>query len=121
MKINRRRVIIAGLAAGGFAGCARKDADGLAYLGIGALSKSFRSGAVAPLDALRACLSRIERFDEAINSFCYLAKEEALEAAGRAGAEIRGGRWRGPLHGVPIAIKDNIDVRECRRAPQAAR
>jgi aspartyl-tRNA(Asn)/glutamyl-tRNA(Gln) amidotransferase subunit A len=112
VRIDRRKVVagIAGGMAPALLACEPAERRHLARLDIAALSPLLRSGAIAPLDALRACLRRIERFDAAINSFCFLASEEATEAARKAGEEIRKGRWRGPLHGVPIGVKDNIDV-----------
>ena len=62
------------------------------------------------LDGLvRAYLDRIERFD-AVNAYITVNADRALERAQALEAELAGGRWRGPLHGIPIALKDNIDT-----------
>jgi aspartyl-tRNA(Asn)/glutamyl-tRNA(Gln) amidotransferase subunit A len=68
-----------------------------------------RSGDVAPVDLVRGCLERIEA-RRSVNAFIAVLLDSALDEAARAGAEIRGGRWRGPLHGIPVAVKDLIDV-----------
>ena len=58
----------------------------------------------------RACLQRIERLNPALNAFITVTPEEALAQARTADAEVRRGRWRGPLHGIPLGLKDNIDT-----------
>jgi aspartyl-tRNA(Asn)/glutamyl-tRNA(Gln) amidotransferase subunit A len=69
-----------------------------------------KSRAVSPVELTRACLERIERVDGAVRSFVSVDAEGALEAARAAEREIAGGRYRGPLHGIPIGIKDNYDT-----------
>src|SRR5437763_9399912 len=59
---------------------------------------------------MNALLDRIDRFDPKLNVFIRLDREAAIEAAKAAEAEIAAGRPRGPLHGVPVGIKDIIDV-----------
>jgi Asp-tRNA(Asn)/Glu-tRNA(Gln) amidotransferase A subunit family amidase len=68
-----------------------------------------RSGAVSPLDLVRSCLDQIAA-RASVNAFITVLEASALDDARRTEGEIRSGRWRGPLHGVPIAIKDLIDV-----------
>jgi aspartyl-tRNA(Asn)/glutamyl-tRNA(Gln) amidotransferase subunit A len=58
----------------------------------------------------RACLDRIEKFNPALNAFIPVTAEAALAEARAAEIEISRGEWRGPLHGIPIAIKDLIDT-----------
>ena len=62
------------------------------------------------MELTQACLARIERHDRAINAFITITREQALAAAREMEEEIRRGRRRGPLHGIPIALKDNIDT-----------
>lgn len=69
-----------------------------------------RSKAAAPVDLTRACLKRIESYNPALNAFITVTSEQALGAAREMEAEQRRGKWRGPLHGIPIALKDNIDT-----------
>src|SRR5258707_2245756 len=59
---------------------------------------------------MTALLERIGRLDPKLNVFIRLDAEAAMDAAGAAEAEIAAGRVRGPLHGVPVGIKDIIDV-----------
>jgi aspartyl-tRNA(Asn)/glutamyl-tRNA(Gln) amidotransferase subunit A len=68
-----------------------------------------RSGALLPIDLVRSCLDQIDARPH-VNAFTTVLQDSALDEAKRAASEIRAGRWRGPLHGVPIAVKDLIDV-----------
>jgi aspartyl-tRNA(Asn)/glutamyl-tRNA(Gln) amidotransferase subunit A len=73
---------------------------------IEALAPRLRTRALSPVELTRACLDRIAQVDGRLLSFICLAAD-ALEQARRAEAEIARGEWRGPLHGVPLGIKDN--------------
>lgn len=77
---------------------------------IAALGAAFRSGAASPLDAVEMCLGRIEADDGALNAMITVTAEAARAAARRAGQDLREGIDRGPLHGVPVALKDLVDV-----------
>ena len=68
-----------------------------------------KSGAVSPVDLVKGCLAQIDRRPE-INAFITRLDREALTEAERLAREIRDGEYRGPLHGIPIAVKDLIDV-----------
>ena len=81
-----------------------------ARLSIAAASKKIRSGAISPVEYTRALLDRIEAHDAGINAFIRVLPESALAAASKAEAEIAAGNWRGPMHGIPYALKDIIDV-----------
>ncbi len=63
---------------------------------------------LSPVELTRAHLERIDRLDPDLNAFVTLARETALEEAARAEADLAAGRWRGALHGIPVAIKDNL-------------
>jgi len=65
---------------------------------------------LSPVDLTKALLDRIERLDPRLNAFIHLDGEASLQAAKVAEAEAATGRLRGPLHGVPVGIKDIIDV-----------
>src|SRR5919201_822063 len=69
-----------------------------------------KSGAVSPVELTRACLERIERVDGVVHAFVSVDADRALQDARRAEREIRAGHDRGPLHGIPIGIKDNYDT-----------
>lgn len=79
---------------------------GLTALTIAEASGLVRKRALSPVDLTRACLQRIEAVDGRLNAFITVTTEEAMRAAGEAEAAIAGGRYRGPLHGIPIALKD---------------
>jgi aspartyl-tRNA(Asn)/glutamyl-tRNA(Gln) amidotransferase subunit A len=74
------------------------------------VSDLLRTKAVSPVELTEACLQRIEKYNPAFNAFITVTRDQALRSAREAEAEIRAGRWRGPLHGVPIALKDNMDT-----------
>lgn len=86
----------------------------LAYLSLAEASELVRAQKVSPLDLTRACLARIEALDPKLNAFITLTAESALGAARAAEAEIGRGSWKGPLHGIPIALKDLVDTRGVR-------
>jgi len=65
---------------------------------------------LSPLEHVELLLGRIERLDPEIGAFVQVFREEALGSARLAEDAIRNGRPLGPLHGIPVAIKDNIDV-----------
>ena len=67
-------------------------------------------GSITPIDLVEFCLERIAAVDDRIHSYIHVEAEGAREAARRAKAEIDAGHWRGPLHGLPFAVKDNYDV-----------
>lgn len=84
------------------------------YRDIASLAADLRSGALSAIDLTRHMLERIERHNPQLNAFVTVAGSQAIAAAAVADGEIRAGKWRGPLHGVPVAIKDNIDTRDIR-------
>jgi aspartyl-tRNA(Asn)/glutamyl-tRNA(Gln) amidotransferase subunit A len=73
------------------------------------LSNLLRSGAISPVELTRECLDTIERLNP-LNAFITVTAESALSEAHAAASEIQRGNWRGPLHGVPIGLKDIIDT-----------
>jgi len=82
------------------------DAGTLWSQSITALAPEIRAGRLSPVTLLDTYLERIQRFDGQLAAFVHLA-DGAHAAAVEAEAEIRAGNWRGPLHGIPIAVKDN--------------
>ena len=73
---------------------------------LASLSRAIQSRDVSPVEVTTACLARIDRHDRTLNAFITLTRERALADARRAEQEIGAGRRRGPLQGVPIALKD---------------
>ncbi len=78
----------------------------LCYASAGTLSRLVQSKEVSPVDIIDAHLARIEATEPMLNSFITLLPEEARAAARRAEREIQSGNYRGPLHGIPVALKD---------------
>ena len=78
----------------------------LHYKSITELSGLIQSKAVSPVEVTREIVQRIGELDSRYKSYATLMADHAMAAAGRAEAEIAAGRYRGPLHGVPIAVKD---------------
>jgi amidase len=82
----------------------------LSKLDIVAASTLLRSKQVSPVELTKAILDRIDALDGRLHAYISLAAERALGRAEEAEREIARGDWRGPLHGVPIALKDLIDT-----------
>lgn len=80
------------------------------FLTVAEASRLIRAGKLSPVELTEALLARIAALDPAYNAFLAVTAETALAAARAAEAEIARGDWRGPLHGVPYAVKDIIDV-----------
>jgi len=82
----------------------------LHWLTATAAARAIAAREVSPVELMTALLERIGRLDPKLNVFIRLDAEAAMDAARAAEAEIAAGRVRGPLHGVPVGIKDIIDV-----------
>lgn len=78
----------------------------LCHASIADLSRAFGSGELSPVEATQAHLERIERLNPTLRAYTRVLAESALADAKRAEQEIGRGQHRGPLHGVPIGIKD---------------
>ena len=70
-----------------------------------------RSGELSPVELVDAYLDRIRRLDDRLNAFVTVTDERAVVRARELERELVEGNWRGPLHGIPIALKDNIDTK----------
>lgn len=79
-------------------------------LTIADASGLLRRKQISPVELTTSCLDRIEQLNPKINAFITVLEESALAAARKAEAEIFAGNWRGPLHGIPIGLKDLIDT-----------
>jgi aspartyl-tRNA(Asn)/glutamyl-tRNA(Gln) amidotransferase subunit A len=82
----------------------------LTALSLCEAARGLHEGQISPVELTQACLRRIEELDSTLHAFITVTAESALEESRRAEAEIRSGHWRGLLHGIPIALKDLIDV-----------
>jgi len=80
------------------------------YASLLDVSKSIRKQKISPVDVVETCLKRIEDLNPKLNAFITVLADLAREQARVAEAEIKAGKWRGPLHGVPIGIKDFYDT-----------
>lgn len=74
------------------------------------VSEAIRRREVSPIEVMSMCLDHIARLQPKLNAFITVAADAALEAANAAEREIGQGRWKGPLHGIPVAIKDFYDT-----------
>lgn len=86
----------------------------LAWLSLCEAAELIRKGELSPLELTRACLERIERLDGRLNSFITLTAEAALQRAACAEKAVLQGEQLGPLHGIPLALKDLYETRGVR-------
>jgi aspartyl-tRNA(Asn)/glutamyl-tRNA(Gln) amidotransferase subunit A len=84
--------------------------DELAGSTLARAAELVRKGEVSPVELTQACLARIRRFDPTLHAFITVREDDALADAHALETELRRGKPRGALHGVPIAVKDNIDT-----------
>jgi aspartyl-tRNA(Asn)/glutamyl-tRNA(Gln) amidotransferase subunit A len=103
-----RRAFISGLLAGA-ASAAISTAD-LCWLSIEQAAEMLRRKKISPVELTHDCLQRIEKFNRSLNCFITVTAERALAQARELEAELRSGRSRGLLHGIPIALKDLFDT-----------
>jgi aspartyl-tRNA(Asn)/glutamyl-tRNA(Gln) amidotransferase subunit A len=82
----------------------------VAFLTISELSELIRTGKISPVEVTRLMLERIDALNPALQAYITVTRDIAMKEAQTAEAEIRQKRWRGPLHGVPLALKDLFDT-----------
>jgi len=80
------------------------------WLSASEASRAFAAKTLSPVELVRHLLKRTEALDPKLNAYIRLDAEGALDAAHSAEKEIAQGRIRGPLHGVPVGVKDIFDV-----------
>ena len=95
----------------------RKD---LAFLTISELSELIRTRKVSPVEITQTILERIEKLNPALNAYITVTPGPAMKAAQEAESEIQQKKWRGPLHGVPVAVKDLFDTAGVRTTAASA-
>lgn len=105
-----RRTFFATTLGAAAASLARADTSDLTSLTVAQASERLRRRTVSSVDLTRACLARIDKLQPVLNAFITITGDRAVADARAADDEIRAGKWRGPFHGVPIALKDNIDT-----------
>jgi len=94
--------------------------EDLTTLTLTEAARRIRSGSVTSLQLVDACLSRIQTYNPKLNAFITVLKEQAREQARQRDAEQKAGKLRGPLHGIPVALKDNIDTAGIRTTAASA-
>ena len=90
------------------------------FTSIGEASELLREGRLSPVELTKNCLAQIEKLNPTLNAFITVTADLALEQANRAESEISRGHWRGPLHGIPLALKDLIDTAGIRTTAASA-
>src|SRR5713101_5289994 len=98
----------------------RSGTDALAGLTLSEASARIKAGAVTSTELVNACLARIDIYNPKVNAFITVTREQAIAQARALDTEQRAGRLRGPLHGIPIALKDNIDTAGVRTTAASA-
>src|SRR5438105_45210 len=88
----------------------KRSEDDLTRLTLSEASDLVRGRKVSSAELTNACLARIARLDRELNAFITLMAEQARANAKAADLDIANGRWRGPLHGIPIGLKDLVDT-----------
>lgn len=92
--------------------------DDLALLSIEQAAELLRRKRISPVELVQAALGKIEKLNPQLNAFITVTAERAMREARAAEREIHGGRgrgrWRGPMHGIPFSLKDNLYTRGVR-------
>lgn len=127
MDISRRKFLHAGIATGvgaaaTFASLPKMTSpqDDISFLTISELSELIRTRKISPVEITRAILERIDKLNPLLNAYITVTADLATKSAQEAESEIQHHRWRGPLHGVPIALKDLFDTAGVRTTAASA-
>jgi aspartyl-tRNA(Asn)/glutamyl-tRNA(Gln) amidotransferase subunit A len=107
---TRREFLLTGVAVAASPALVRGQERDLATLTVKQASDLVRRREVSAQELTEACLRRIDTYNPSLNAFVTVAREQAIATARQLDAERRRGRWLGPLHGIPVALKDNIDT-----------
>ena len=116
-RLDRRTFLTAALVASATAACATPVPDTSTpdvaaghvephYASLLDTASEIKSGRVSPVDLTRALLDRIDRLQPNLHAYTTVTEERAVDQARKAEHEIASGIYRGPLHGIPIAVKD---------------
>ena len=82
----------------------------LYYLSIHEAQQLIKDRQLSPIELTRAVLDRIQAVDDKLHAYINLMADSAMQEARTAETEIVKGNWRGPMHGIPVAVKDQLDV-----------
>jgi len=96
------------------------DAASPMKLSLSEASELARNKKISPVELTQACLRRTEQLNPKLNAFITVTADAALAQAREAEADIQRGRWKGPLHGIPIALKDLVDTAGVRTTAASA-
>lgn len=86
----------------------------LVYASAARQGELIRQRKLSPVELVRACLDRIDRYDRVLRAYITVCADDAIAAARRAEREIAAGGYRGPLHGIPFGVKDQLCTRGIR-------
>lgn len=86
------------------------SSDQIAGLTLAEASAKIRARTLSSVQLTKVCLNRIETYNPKVDAFITIAGEQALAQASRLDLEANAGKFRSPLHGIPLALKDNIDT-----------
>ena len=98
----------------------KPDPSIVTQLSLRKASELVRTRKISPVDLTKECLSRIDRLNPKLNAFITVTADAALAQARDAEKEIQRGNWKGPLHGIPIALKDILDTAGVRTTAASA-
>lgn len=117
-----RRTFIGGLSGETLLAATRalSTVSDLTELTIVDASALIRARTLSPVELVLAYLARIDRLEPRVNAYITISRELALKQARQLEAELEAGHWRGPLHGIPIALKDNMDTAGIRTTAASA-
>src|SRR5687767_12188006 len=82
----------------------------LYYLSIHEAQQLIKERKLSPVEVTKSVLDRIAAVDNRLHSYIHLTADSAMDEARAAETEIHKGKWRGAMHGIPIAVKDQLDV-----------
>jgi aspartyl-tRNA(Asn)/glutamyl-tRNA(Gln) amidotransferase subunit A len=94
--------------------------EDFAHLTLAEAAARIRARSVTSTQLTEACLARTEAYNPKLNAFITIMRDQALAQASQLDSEQRSGKLRGPLHGVPLALKDNIDTAGVRTTAASA-
>ena len=86
----------------------KNTSHSLVYATLRDVAKLIKTQKLSPVAVVDACLQRIEDHNPTLNAFITILADEAREQAQTAEAEIKAGKWRGPLHGIPVGIQRRV-------------
>ncbi len=107
--VNRRDFLIASAGAVAAARAADPSTD-LSTLTLKQASDRIRAKKVSPVELTEACLARMKTYNSKTNAWITIMRDQALAQARLLEKEQAAGKFRSPLHGIPIGLKDNIDI-----------